>query len=138
VGKRRVLIIDNDHDIAALVRAALHDEGYEATVLTDLSAAAIADAVGAIEPDAVLLDGAGGGSTYGRSWEEAARLAKREPRVPVVMFTAHKADLAEARAGQTERSAAAEFAAILPKPFDLDELLAAVGQAISPGVEPTS
>jgi CheY-like chemotaxis protein len=54
------------------------------------------------------------------------------------MFTAHKADLAEARAGQTERSAAAEFAAILPKPFDLDELLAAVGQAISPRVEPTS
>ncbi len=49
------------------------------------------------------------------------------------MFTAHKGDIAEATARQTERSVLADFAAVVSKPFDLDELLAAVDQAVSRG-----
>ena len=44
------------------------------------------------------------------------------------MFTAHSADVAEARSGSA-RADAAGFAAILPKPFHLDELITAVATA---------
>jgi len=132
-GTGRILIVDNDADIADLVRSALAEEGYEVAIVGDLSSTAIAEAIAVAEPDAVLLDGSGDGSTYGRSWDEAARLTRRRPRIPVVMFTAHKGDIAEATARQTERSVLADFAAVVSKPFDLDELLAAVDQAVSRG-----
>lgn len=124
-----VLIVDNDRDIAEMVRAVLQDEGYRVNVLAELGADAIAGAVGSLEPDAVLLDGESHNATYGTSWLAAAKLAERPRPVPVIMFTAHGADLAEARAGESPRAAAARFAAVLAKPFDLDELLAAVDRA---------
>ena len=131
MGSGSVLVIDDDGDIAELVRAALTEEGYEVAIVGDLTAAAIAQAIERSAPDAVLLDGSGDRSTYGRSWDEAARLTQRRPRIPVVMFTAHKGDIAEATARQSERSVLADFAGVVAKPFDLDELLAAVAQAVS-------
>ena len=124
-----VLIVDNDRDVADMVRAALQDEGYRVSIVGDLAADAIAGAVGSLEPDAVLLDGQDHNAAYGSSWVEAAKLADRPRPVPVIMFTAHSADLAEARAGTSARATAARFAAILSKPFDLDELLDAVDRA---------
>src|SRR5712691_5753233 len=56
--KRRVLVLDNDRDIAELVHAVLTDAGFEVSELTDLRSDAIRIAVGQQEPDCVLLDGA--------------------------------------------------------------------------------
>jgi len=128
--RRSVLIIDNDRDVSEIVRAVLQDEGYEVAVLSDLSADAIAAAIGIHEPDAVLLDGDSDVLGYGNSWAEAAQLSQRDRRVPVIMFTAHAPDIAEARIAETNRSRKAEFAEILAKPFDLDQLLAAVARAV--------
>ena len=124
-----VLVVDGDRDIAEMARAVLQDEGYQVVVLFDVSPDAIAAAVGAHEPDAVLLDGESEWRGYGSSWQEAADLAKRTRRVPVVMFTAHAQATDEAKAGQSDRSRQAEFAAIVTKPFELDDLLAAVEKA---------
>ena len=128
-GTKDILIVDNDRDIAETVRAALQDEGYRVSVIAELSPDAIARAVGSLEPDAVLLDGESPIAGYGSSWLEAAKLADRSRPVPVIMFTAHAADLAEARAAASRRVATARFAAVLAKPFNLDELLDAVHQA---------
>ena len=128
-GSTDILIIDDDRDIADSVRAALQDEGYRVSVISDLSTDAIAAAVGTLEPDAVVLDGQSRVAGYGSSWLEAAALADRSRAVPVIMFTAHKADLQEARDGTSPRAAAARFAAVLEKPFNLDELLEAVERA---------
>lgn len=128
-GTKDILIVDNDRDIAETVRAALQDEGYRVSVIAELSPDAIAGAVGSLEPDAVLLDGESRDAGFGSSWLEAAKLADRLRAVPVIMFTAHAADLAEARAAVSRRVAAARFAAVLAKPFDLDELLDAVDRA---------
>lgn len=128
-GAKNVLIVDSDRDIAEMVRAALQDEGYQVSVLAELTADAIAGAVGNLEPDAVLLDGEPTHAGYGSSWLEAAKLAQRPRAVPVIMFTAHDADIAEARAAASPRAAAARFAAVLAKPFDLDQLLEAVDRA---------
>jgi hypothetical protein len=46
------------------------------------------------------------------------------------MFTAHAPEADEARLGKSARSAAAVFAAVLPKPFELDELLDAVARTV--------
>ena len=124
----RVLLVDNDEDVAGLVSAILTDEGYAVTALNDTSHASVAAAVGRVEPDCILLDSAEG-PAFGGSWGEAAYLSRRDRAVPAVMFTAHASAVSEARDRATERAREADFAAIVPKPFTLDELLDAVGTA---------
>lgn len=125
---QRVLLIDDDTDVAHVVVAILTDEGYAVSVLVDTSHEAILAAVGMQEPDAVLLDGTSR-VQYGPSWADAAYLAARERSIPTIMFTAHAADVREARAAESDRARAADFAAVLEKPFSLDELLMAVATA---------
>lgn len=124
----RVLLADNDASIVELVSAILTDEGYAVTALQDTDHASIAAAVGKIEPDCILLDGAGG-PQFGGSWSAAAYLSQRARAVPTVMFTAHANAVAEARSRESERAARADFAAVIGKPFGLDELLDAVAMA---------
>lgn len=124
----RVLLVDNDADVTGLVNAILADEGYDVTTLNDTDHASVAAAVGRVEPDCILLDSAEG-PAFGGSWGEAAYLSHRDRAVPAVMFTAHSDAVAEARDGATDRAREANFAAIVPKPFTLDQLLDAVGTA---------
>jgi CheY-like chemotaxis protein len=123
-----VLCVDNDRDIAEIVQAVLSDEGYAVSCLYDGDGDALARLVGQLEPDCVLLDGSDP-SGYHEAWLEAASLATRRRQVPVVMFTAHARDAAEARKRTSQRAQAADFAAVLSKPFHIDELLEAVDMA---------
>jgi DNA-binding response OmpR family regulator len=124
----RVLLVDNDRDVTELVTAILSDEGFEVSTVDDTSHESIAAAVGRDEPDCVILDSADG-PAYGGSWKEAAYLATRRRAIPSVMFTSHAEAVHEAREGTSDRAKAAGFAAIVPKPFALDELVAAVTTA---------
>ena len=124
----RVLLVDNDEDIAELVNAILTDEGFAVTTLSETNHDAIAATVGRMEPDSILLDSAEG-PAFGGSWSEAAYLSRRDRAVPSVMFTAHASAVAEARDRTSERAIEADFASIVPKPFTLDELLDAVATA---------
>lgn len=124
----RVLLVDDDADVADVVVALLTDEGYTVSVLVDTSHESILAAVGKQEPDCVLLDGSTA-TEYGSSWADAAYLAARERAIPTIMFSAHLDDLREAREAESNRARAAGFAAIVSKPFGLDELLSAVAQA---------
>lgn len=125
---RRVLVIDDDSDVDQVVRAVLTDAGYEVSVLTEMLPDAIASVVGRFEPDAILLDGESAGG-YGSSWKQASAIAKRERPIPVLMFSARQDDLAEARAHESARSRDAQFAGVVTKPFELDELLETVAGA---------
>ena len=129
-----VLIIDNDRDVAEVARAVLTDEGYQVAVLADVTTDAVAAAVGRLEPDVVLLDGETLSGDYGASWVEAATLTRRRRRVPVVMFSAHGADVREARDGTSDRAQSAGFAGIIPKPFEVEDLLDIVGKAAGTSV----
>lgn len=124
----RVLVIDDDADVADVVLAILSDDGYLVSTLTDIAHDSILVAVGKQEPDCILLDGSHT-TDYGSSWAEAAYLAARERSVPTIMFSAHMRDLREAGAEETDRALAADFAAVLAKPFGLDDLLTAVATA---------
>lgn len=124
----RVLLVDDDADVASVVVAILTDDGYAVSVLVDTSRDSILAAVGKQEPDCVLLDGSSQ-TEYGSSWADAAYLAARDRSIPTIMFSAHAADVREAREAESDRAQAADFAAVLAKPFGLDELLAAVATA---------
>jgi len=125
-------VIDNDRDVGELVYAILTDSGYSVSVLFDLSSDAVRAAVGRVEPDCVLLDGAN--SSYGESWETAALLRERSRAIPVVMFTTSRNDVEEAEAAESERSRAAHFVARVNKPFDVEELLEGVAKAVGESV----
>jgi CheY-like chemotaxis protein len=124
-----VLCVDEDHDIVEVVQAILEDEGYAFSALYDLTDDALLRTIGRLEPDAILLDGFATDS-YGSSWDHAAHIRQRSRPVPVVMFTAHALDVAEAEAGVSDRAQQAGFAGILAKPFTLDQLVETVGRAV--------
>jgi DNA-binding response OmpR family regulator len=124
----RVLIVDRDADLAELVAVLLRDAGYTVSTLQRVDHDAIATAVNREEPDCILLDSENP-TTYGRSWLEAAYLAARSRSIPTVMFATQPNDLREARDADTERAMAASLAAVIAKPFDLDELLDTVAAA---------
>ena len=71
---------------------------------------------------------------YGASWHTAAWIETLDRNLPVVMMTGHKAAADEAIAARSKRSRAADFAAVIPKPYDIDELLAALDEAVKRGV----
>jgi CheY-like chemotaxis protein len=129
---RKVLVVEDDEALASLLDAALRDEGYAVAVLGLVAADAVRVAVGRLEPDCVLLDGEGL-TGYGASWETAAALRSRDRPVPVLMLTAHSVDSREAREGTSARCRAAGFAAVVAKPFDIDELLETVAAAVGAG-----
>lgn len=124
-----ILCVDDDRDLVEVVRETLEDEGYTVSGLSHLGEDALLRAIGQLEPDAILLDSFSA-SSYGEAWEFAAAVRARARAIPVVMFTAHARDVAEGREGTSERAVRAGFAAILPKPFHLDELLEAVARAV--------
>ena len=125
---KTVLCVDDDRDVTELIEAILGDEGYHVATLTDYDENALLREIGRVEPDVLLLDSATAGG-YGDSWTTAARIGDRSRPVSVVMFTAHARDLEEAVEGTTDRARAARFASVVPKPFHLDELVAAVAVA---------
>ena len=124
----RILCVDNDRNIGATVQAILGDEGYDVTCLFEITGKALWRVIDEVKPDCILLDSASR-TNYSRSWEIAAWIRHRARAVPVVMFSAHLADNREALEHATVRARKAGFAAVLPKPFTIDQLLAAVSAA---------
>lgn len=127
--QKRVLIVDDDRDVADLVQGILVDEGLDVSSLHDATRSAIEAAVNEFKPDCVLLDG-GEPARYGRSWDVATWLAVRAPPVPCVMLSAHTADREEAMVDTSERAKTARVTAVIGKPFDIDRLVTVVRNAI--------
>lgn len=108
-----ILVVDDDQSILATIHEILELEGYPVVAVSD-AAEALRRAV-EVRPSLLLLDMRMPGMT---GWELAAELRSRGIAVPILVMTA-------ARDAQlwAEQIGAAGF---LPKPFDLDDLLAAV------------
>jgi CheY-like chemotaxis protein len=96
--------------------------GYIILRLQDRTWESVRAADTRLQSDCVLLDGERSGC-FGSSWADAAWIATRPLRVPVIMFTADRSAAIEATTNETDRSQAAGFDAILTKPFELDDLL---------------
>ena len=113
-GRPRVLVVEDDADIAGVLRRSLDKEGYEVRVAGDGEAALHES--GVFEPDAVVLD-LGLPKLDGM---EVARRMRAEGDVPILMLTAR--DALDARVEGLD-TGADDY---LVKPFERDELLARI------------
>jgi CheY-like chemotaxis protein len=111
---RHVVVIDDDADFRALMEELLRQEGYCCTSVPSLVAALGHVARGGV--NLVLTDG----FTHAprEIIRETVAIVRAAAPAPVVLCTAHRVDEAAARA--------AGFAAVLTKPFNLDDLVALV------------
>ena len=117
---RRVLVVEDDPAVLYVVTETLQDEGYE--VVTAADGQAGLERVQKHRPDVVLLD-------------------YQLPRLPAPQFVPAYRELPLAQAPivlmtaalrAQERCAEVQAEGCLPKPFDLDALLAAVGRFVPP------
>jgi DNA-binding response OmpR family regulator len=107
-----VLVVEDDTDIAGVLRRSLDKEGYDVRVAPDGEAAI--DEAGVFEPDAVVLD-------LGLPRLDGVDVCRRlrdDGDVPILILTAR--DALEARVEGLD-SGADDY---LVKPFERDELLA--------------
>ncbi|MEK6225311.1 MAG: ATP-binding protein [Chloroflexota bacterium] len=123
-----VLVVEDDVNLSKLVGGLLDEAGYRPVTIADH--AQIGAAVERWQPRLVILDGEVRSSGEGRSWDDAVAIRRAHPDLPVLMFSADNDDLAEARAGTSERSRAASFAGIVGKPFVVEEFLATVKSVV--------
>jgi DNA-binding response OmpR family regulator len=110
----RVLVVEDDTDIAGVLRRSLDKEGYDVRVAGDGESAL--DEAGVFEPDAVVLD-LGLPKLDG---VEVCRRLRTEGDVPILILTAR--DALDARV-QGLDSGADDY---LVKPFEREELLARI------------
>lgn len=110
----RILVVDDDESIRQIVRLCLSEEGYEVReaangqVALELLEAAQADLI-LLDLRMPVMDG----------WEFARQYTSMpEPRAPIVAFVA--------ALNAEEECADLPAAAIINKPFDLDDLVRAV------------
>jgi two-component system response regulator MprA len=111
-GRPRVLVVEDDLDIAGVLRRSLDKEGYEVRIAADGESAL--DEAGVFEPDAVVLD-LGLPKLDG---VEVCRRLRSDGDVPILILTAR--DALDARVEGLD-SGADDY---LVKPFERDELLA--------------
>jgi signal transduction histidine kinase len=133
---RTVLVVEDDVELSELVAGLLTHAGYRAITIADH--AQIAGAVEKWKPGCVILDGEVRSTGESRTWADAAAIRHAHPALPVVMFTADTAALAEMRAGRSDRSHAASFAGSVSKPFVVEEFLATVRAAVDAPVNATA
>ena len=112
----RVLVVDDDDSIRQVVSLALADEGYLVDAASDGEAAL--QLVRQRRPDLILLD-MRMPVMDGNEFAQAYR-GLPGPHAPIIAFVA--------AFDAAEHGEAIGAAAVLEKPFDLDELLAVVGQ----------
>jgi len=128
VSAPNVLVVEDDTALSELVGGLLSQAGYNPVTIADH--AQIGAAVARWRPHCVILDGEVRSTGASRTWDDAAAIRRAHPSLPVVMFTADSAALAEADANTTTRSRAASFAGIVSKPFVVEEFLATVRSAV--------
>jgi signal transduction histidine kinase len=125
---KNVLVVEDDAALSKFVSGLLDEAGYSPVTIADH--ALIGAAVDKWQPRCVILDGEVQATGRSHSWDDAVAIRRAHPGLPVLMFTADDADLAEARAGTSDRSRAASFAGIVGKPFVVEEFLATVKSAV--------
>ncbi len=114
LGRRRILLVEDEESITAPLAEALSREGFETSVAG--TAAAALDLAATTRPDLVLLDVMlPDGSGF-----DVARELRRNSRVPIIMLTA--------RGEEADRVAGLELGAddYVVKPFSARELVARV------------
>ena len=121
----RIMVINDTQEILELFRLILEPEGYEVA----LYSYAIRDMaeVERIKPDLIIVDFFFGVEREGWQMVQKLKMNRRTAIVPIVVCTA-----ADQAVRDIEGYLQAKNIALVPKPFDIDDLLIAVKQALAP------
>ncbi|MBX5492301.1 MAG: response regulator [Chloroflexi bacterium] len=117
-----VLVVDDDPAICELVRECLESEGYCVESTPDSAAGLARIHAGGV--DLALIDA----RLPDENGVELCRLIRQQPtgaRLPLILFTAMPGDV-------KGYAAAAGANDLLPKPFDLDQLVACIRRWLPP------
>jgi signal transduction histidine kinase len=128
VEKPWVLLVEDEPTVSKIVGKLLDEAGYEHVSISDHNQ--IPAAILRWKPQCIILDSEPGSRGHTRSWADAAAIRRANPDLPVLMFTADPASIAEARAGTTPRSKAANYAGVIDKPLLVVEFLATLKHAV--------
>jgi DNA-binding response OmpR family regulator len=118
-----ILLIETDAELRTVLRAAFEDEGYEVYLASE---APSADEVVDIQPDLVMLDIERNKSAAGWQLVQELKATPRMAHMPIVITSGDGAIVA-----QQDVRVRSEAAAILVKPFSLDDLLPVVSTALA-------
>jgi two-component system, OmpR family, KDP operon response regulator KdpE len=116
--RRRVLVIEDDPDLQGMLEETLEFAGYDVTV-ADSALGAMAT-VRRLHPGAILLD-LGLPYRSGASLLDELKASNDTAGVPVLVVSANTHTLSAEQRAMT--------AAIIPKPFDVEDLIKAVEAA---------
>ena len=125
--RRAILLAEDDPDIADMLSECLRGEGYAVTLATNGTAAV--EALDTKEFALVLADAFANQGSKANRWVEVERIRRAAGTTPTVICTAH-------RSQEFSEFAERGFAAVLAKPFDLDDLLTLVHRLTDPTDEP--
>src|ERR1700687_2228878 len=109
-----VLLVEDEPTVSKIVGKLLDEAGYEHVSIADHNQTPAASL--RWKPQCIILDSEPGSPGHKRSWADAAAIRRANPDLPVLMFTADPASIAEARAGTTARSKSAHYAGAIDKP----------------------
>ena len=123
-----MLLVEDEPSVSKIVGTLLDEAGYDHVSIAEHDE--IAAAIVRYRPRCVILDSEPGSTGHERSWADAAAIRRAHPDLPVLMFTADPASMAEARAKTSARSRAAAYAGVLDKPFLIVEFLATLKFAV--------
>jgi len=123
----KILIIDDDHDLANLTKITLTKNGYKVSILH--SADNITDEIKTLKPDLILMDI----MMPGISGAEAVRNLKGHPQlksIPVIFLTGLVLG-GEEEIEKPGISVDGQMYQTLGKPYEIDELLAVVSKTLN-------
>lgn len=126
---KRVVVLDDDRDVADVIQTILIDEGFAVSCLYGPDAETMQLAIKKLAPDCVILDG-GGKKPADDVWTVARFLAEHQPVIPTVLLTGDQRNREEAMLGESERARSSSVTATVAKPFDIDRLVSAVRNAM--------
>jgi len=117
----RILIVDDDKDLLAVVKTLLQKKGFDVTIYTDSEN--IIDAVKSCEPQLILLDVFLSG-VDGLEVCKRLKLAPNSRHIPIIIFSAYP---------RVAETAIYEFGAndFIAKPFEVNDLVKKIHKVLS-------
>lgn len=119
----RIMVVNDTQEILELFREILTDEGYE-VFLYSYGIQDLAE-VERINPDLIILDHMIGGEPVGWQMLQKLKLRRATAQIPVVVCTAAVKAVQEMEGYMKSKNVG-----LVLKPFDIDDLLAAIKQAL--------
>jgi DNA-binding response OmpR family regulator len=120
---KKILVVDDDKNIAQFLVTILRGNGYEVVTAMDGTQAVMR--AHREKPDLILLDIMMPGGD-GFNVCDKLRLSANTSSIPIIVLSASE------QIGIPTRARQAGACCFLKKPFDVDDLMARVGKALSP------